>query len=161
MITSREPIWTALQTLLSGVTFTTTNGAAPATTWAYQADGVTKVGRRLKLWSDVPAAQQPACFLTGHVETDAFKSELTPGLTTLEGTIYVYIKTNDAMCIPAIDLNSILDGIDAVMAPSPVTGKQTLGGLVSHCRRDGKIMLDPGDLDGQGLAIIPIKILVP
>lgn len=159
MITQRELIWTALQALLSNVTFAPTTGADPMTTWAVQADGVTKVGRRLKVWTEVPL--QPACFLTGHVEQDVYKSELTPSLTTIEGMIYVYFKTTDPTCIPAIDLNNILDGIDAAIAPSIVTGKQTLGGLVSHCRRDGKVMLDPGDLDGQGLALIPIKILVP
>jgi hypothetical protein len=79
----------------------------------------------------------------------------------LSADIYVYTKTNDSTAVPAIDLNNILDGVDARLAPSPVTGKQTLGGLVSHCRRDGEVMLDPGDLDGQALAIIPIKIFVP
>ena len=153
MITSRETIMTALQALLNAVTFAPTTGANPATTWAIP------VGRRLKIWTDVPL--QPACFLTSHAEEDAYSSELTPSKTTIDATLYVYIKTNDPTSIPAIDLNNILDGIDAAIAPSVVTGKLTLGGIVSHCRRDGKVMLDPGDLDGQGLAIIPIKILVP
>ena len=159
MIVQRELIWTALQAILSNVTFAPTTGANPMTTWAMQADGVTKVGRRLKLWTDVPL--QPACFLVGHTEQDNYTNEITPSKTTIEGMLYVYLKTSDPTCIPATDLNNILDGIDAAIAPSPATGKQTLGGLVSHCRRDGKVMLDPGDLDGQGLALIPIKILVP
>jgi hypothetical protein len=40
-----------------------------------------------------------------------------------------------------------------------VTGRQTLGGLVSHCWIDGKIMKDSGDIDGDGIAVIPVKIL--
>jgi hypothetical protein len=158
MISSRESIMVALQTVLSNVTFAPlANGS---TTWVADQQGV-KVGRRLKLWTDVPMTMQPACFIAAHSEDDLNKSENTPTLTTINADVFVYIKTNDVTCVPAIDLNNVLDGIDAALAPSPVTGKQTLGGLVSHCRRDGKIMLDPGDLDGQGLAIIPIKILVP
>lgn len=43
--------------------------------------------------------------------------------------------------------------------PTSVTRKQTLGGLVPHCWIDGKVMKDPGDLDGDGIAVIPLKIL--
>jgi len=50
----------------------------------------------------------------------------------------------------------------ASLKPSPATlGRQTLGGLVSNCYIDGKIMKDPGDLDGDGIAVIPVKILAP
>jgi hypothetical protein len=151
MITSRETIMTALTALLDGVTFAPL--AMGETTWAIP------VGRRLKLWTDVPL--QPACFVAVHSETDAYQSEVTPSKTTISADVYVYIKTGDASSVPAIDLNNVLDGIDAALAPNVLTGRQTLGGFVSHCRRDGQVMLDPGDLDGQGLAIIPIKILVP
>ena len=41
---------------------------------------------------------------------------------------------------------------------TPATG-QTLGGLVSHCRVDGAVLKDPGDLDGDGLLWVPLKIL--
>jgi hypothetical protein len=152
MIVSREPIAVALAALLDSVTF------APLTSgdtyWKQP------TGRRLKLWSDV-SVQQPACFLSMHAEDDTYTSELTPSKTVITGEIYVYFKTNDATAVPATDLNYILDGIDAALKPSPVTGKQTLGSLVSHCRREGKVLLDPGDIDGQGLALIPIKIFVP
>jgi hypothetical protein len=151
MISSRETIMTALTALLDGVTFLPL--AMGETTWAIP------VGRRLKMWTDVP--QQPACFLVVHSENDAYQSEVTPSKTTISADVFVYIKTGDASSIPAIDLNNVLDGIDAALAPNVLTGKQTLGGLVSHCRREGQVMLDPGDLDGQGLAIIPIKIFVP
>ena len=30
---------------------------------------------------------------------------------------------------------------------------------MSHVRIDGKIMKDPGDLDGDGIAVIPVKIM--
>jgi len=37
--------------------------------------------------------------------------------------------------------------------------RQTLGGMVSHCRIDGQVMKDPGDLDGDALLWVPLKIL--
>jgi hypothetical protein len=155
MITQREPVMVALKALLDAVTFLPT--VTGATTWASNSG----VGRRLKLWSDVPDTEQPALFIAVHGENDAYQSETLPSKTTITANLFLYFKTNDPAAVPATDLNYILDGIDAAMAPSPVTGKQTLGGLVSHCRREGQVMLDPGDIDGQGLAIIPFKILVP
>lgn len=154
MITAREPIYVALRALLDAVTFQPL--ATGDTTWKLP------VSRRLKTWDSMSAAEQPCCFLTAHSEEDAYSSQLTPSKTTITGDLFVYFKTGaDPTSVPASDLNLILDGIDAALKPSVVTGKQTLGGLVSHCRREGKVLLDPGDLDGQGLAIIPIKIFVP
>lgn len=56
-------------------------------------------------------------------------------------------------------LDPLLDAVDAALAPNIVTRRQTLGGLVSHVWIDGKIMKDPGDIDGDGIAVIPVKIL--
>jgi len=148
---SRKPIKEALTALLDGVTFRPLSD--DQTKWAMP------VSRRLKLWSDAPL--QPACFITVHAEDDAYQSETTPSKTTINAELFVYFKTNDPTCIPADDIDSILDGIDAALKVSPVTGKQDLSGTVSHCRREGRVMLDPGDVDGQGIAVIPLKIFVP
>jgi hypothetical protein len=57
-------------------------------------------------------------------------------------------------------LNSLVDAVDAALcAKSGHPRKQTLGGVVSHCWIHGKIMKDPGDIDGDGIAVIPVKIL--
>jgi hypothetical protein len=122
-----------------------------------------RVSRRIKLWADVPPSEQPALFITEHDENPAYQSESLPGKTTMGCDLFVYFATGkDNNSTPATDLNNILDGIDAVLKPAPAYGnKQTLGGLVSHVRIDGKVMKDPGDLDGQGLIVIPLKIFVP
>jgi hypothetical protein len=53
-----------------------------------------------------------------------------------------------------------MDALDAALMASPVANnRQTLGGLVSHCRVDGAVLKDPGDLDGDGLLWVPLKIL--
>lgn len=153
MMTSREAILEALCALLAQAQFTTPiNGC---NTWAF-------LSRRLKLWGDVASADQPALFVTEHGETIAYSSESLPGKTTVNVDLFVYIAAGkDPDRVPARDLNIALDAIQACLAPGPANGSQTLGGLVAHCRIEGRIVKDPGDLDGQGLALVPIKILAP
>ena len=55
----------------------------------------------------------------------------------------------------------ILDAVQALFPADDPDRVQTLGGLVHHCFISGKLFKDPGDLDGQALIIVPIKILVP
>jgi hypothetical protein len=120
------------------------------------------LSRRLKLWSDVASADQPALFVAEHSETTAFASETLPGKTTLNVDLFIYISAgHDPRSIPARDLNLALDALTAALAAPPGSDRQTLGGLVYHCRIEGRIVKDPGDLDGQGLALVPIKILAP
>jgi hypothetical protein len=150
---ARETIIEALCAQLAQARF-----AAPINdndTWA-------TLSRRLKLWSDVASADQPALFVAEHGENIAFASENLPGKTTLNIDLFVYISAGrDRDCIPARDLNIALDALTAALAPPPGFDRQTLGGLVHHCRIEGRIVKDPGDLDGQGLALVPIKILAP
>jgi hypothetical protein len=146
MITSRETIMAALLARLQTTA------------------GVVTVSRRVKLWTDVPPAEQPAIFIAEHGEDVAHRSENTPGLVTIGVDLFVYVYTGEPGGVPATTLNTVLDAIDAALAPSGadmVRGRQTLGGLVSHCFVNGSVFKDPGDLDNQGLAVVPIKILVP
>jgi hypothetical protein len=153
MMNSREFIMEALFARLAQAQFATPiNGRG---SWAL-------LSRRLKLWSDVASADQPALFVTEHGENLSYSAEALPGKVTLNVDLFVYIAAGkDRDSIPARDLNIALDALAACLAPDPVIGRQTLGGLVTHCRIEGRIVKDPGDLDGQGLALVPIKILAP
>jgi hypothetical protein len=125
-------------------------------------DGWATLSRRLRLWSDVAPADQPALFVTEHAENIAFVSETLPGKTTLNVDLFIYISAGqDPQTIPARDLNIALDALAEALAPPPGSDRQTLGGLVYHCRIEGRVVKDPGDLDGQGLALVPLKILAP
>ena len=117
-------------------------------------------GRKLLLFSDVPVQARPALFLTEHHETTAYQSENTPPKLSMNLNIFIYTngRANDT---PATDINVLLDALDKVLAPSAATGTQTLGGLVSHCRIDGQTLKDPGDIDGDGLLWVPVKIFGP
>lgn len=153
MITSREAIMQALCARLANAQFAVPiNGR---TNWAL-------FSRRVKLWSDVASADQPALFVAEHGEAIAYGGESLPGKTTLNVDLLVYVASGkDPDAIPAQDLNIVLDALSACLAPGPAESRQTLGGLVAHCRIEGRIVKDPGDLDGQGLALVPVRILAP
>ena len=139
---SREVIMQALFALVSG--------SAPFVT----------ASRRLKLWTDVPPGERPAIF---QYERDDVYANGKNYLPIVEMNVDLYIYTAPGMdsgVTPISILNPLLDAVDAALKPSPSTpGKQTLGGLVSNCYIDGKVMKDPGDIDGDGIAVIPVKIL--
>ena len=130
--------------------FALVSGAAPFAT----------ASRRLRLWGDVAHAEKPALFLVERGDTYARSGEGVPAAVTLEADIYIYTDAGkDLTVVPASALNPLLDAIDAALAPNALTGVQTLGGLAAHCWIEGKVLKDAGDLDGDGVAVIPIKIL--
>jgi hypothetical protein len=144
MTASRESIYSALFALVSN--------SAPFKTKS----------RRLKLWTDVNAAQKPAIFIAQRGQTYVQGSTATPQKVTLKADIFIYTDAGrDAIAVPSAALNDLVDAVDAALAGDVMTGQQTLGGLVAHCWIEGEVMIDPGDLDGDGMAVIPVRILIP
>jgi hypothetical protein len=123
-----------------------------------------KTGRRFRIWGDVPRNERPALFL--RQRTDEYARPAGPSVpqkVTLDCELWIYTFSDpqNAAVVPAIQMNDLLDLIDTALAPSPLIGVQQLGGIVQHCWIEGPIVQDNGDLDGDGVATIPIKILVP
>ena len=120
--------------------------------------------RRLKLWSDVPPAMRPACFLfEGGTETHENAAGGTPR-RALEVRLFIYVDAHDPGLIGAVALNTIMDALDAALAPSGADlpfGRLTLGGNAYRCSIEGKPMKDPGDLDGDAVLVVPIRIVLP
>lgn len=115
--------------------------------------------RKLKLWSDVAPADQPALFMTQGKETaDALYKQ--PTKWTLHASLYVYTHQNSLDTLPSTALNNLIDAIEMALYQGPASTEQTLGGLVSHCRISGDIETDEGVLGDQAVAIIPIAIVV-
>ena len=132
--------------------FTRVSGAAAFVT----------ASRRLKLWSSVAAADKPSIFMVERGDVYVRASEAVPETVTLMIDLYIYTDAGqDQTHVPATTLNTLIDAVDTALLPDALTGKQTLGNMVSHCWIEGKVMKDAGDLDGQGVAVIPVKILVP
>ena len=103
--------------------------------------------------------QKPAIFQYERDDTYTNGKNYLP-IVEMNVDLYIYTAPGmDSGITPISVLNPLIDAVDAALAPSPVTRRQTLGGLVSHCWIDGKIMKDPGDIDGDGIAVIPVKIL--
>ena len=137
----REPIYAALFALVaSAASFVT-------------------IGRRLRHWSDVGAAEQPALFMTQKSENAEERRPL-PVKWRASVDLYLYAQAPDELTSPATVLNPLLDAVEAALAPDPVGHVQTLGGLVSHCWIAGRIQTDEGVLGGQAVAIIPVEVLV-
>jgi hypothetical protein len=137
----REPIYAALFALVaSAASFVT-------------------IGRRLRHWSDVGAAEQPALFMTQKSE-NAEERQPLPVKWRASVDLYLYAQAPDELTSPATVLNLLLDAVEAALAPDPVGHVQTLGGLVSHCWIAGRIQTDEGVLGGQAVAIVPVEILV-
>jgi hypothetical protein len=137
----REPIYAALFALVAG------------------AASFVTISRRLRHWSDVGAAEQPALFMTQKSENAEERRPL-PVKWRASVDLYLYAQAADELTSPATILNPLLDAVEMALAPDPVGHVQTLGGLVSHCWIAGRIQTDEGVLGGQAVAIVPVEILV-
>lgn len=143
MSINREPIYAALFTLVS------------------QAADFVTAERRLRHWSDVAPAEQPAVFQAQRKEIATVKTLGAPQEWTLHVDLYVYVHSSDPYQSPATILNPLLDAIDDALSPSRVTGVQNLGiSTVQHAYIAGSIDTDEGTLGDQAVAIIPVEILV-
>ena len=117
--------------------------------------------RRLRHWSELTPAEQPALFMRQRSETAAVPVLGAPPVWTLVVELYVYAHESDPRAAPAMVLNPLLDAVEAALAPPPATGLQDLGlpAMVQHAMIAGKIDTDEGALGDQAIAIIPVEIL--
>lgn len=138
---NREPIYAALFARLSG------------------AAAFVAMSRRLRHWSDVGAAEQPALFMVQKSET-AEPRRGRPTAWKAQVSVFLYARAPDDESAPASALNPLIDAVEAALTPDPVTNVQTLGGLVQHAFIAGRIETDEGALGGQATAVVPIEILV-
>jgi len=142
-VIAREPIYAALFALLE------------------TAADFTTVDRRLRHWSNVMPAEQPALFMCQKAEAAQPKAFGAPTVWTLSLDLYLYVHTSDPYRAPAILLNPLLDAVEAALAPAAATGIQDLGlpDTVRHVYIAGKIETDEGVLGDQAVAIVPVEIL--
>jgi hypothetical protein len=140
---NREPIYAALFGLIE------------------TAADFTVVDRRLRHWSDVSPAEQPALFMAQKTELASVKTLRAPTVWTLAVDLYVYAHSSDPYLAPATVLNPLLDAVEAALGPSATTGLQDLGlpAMVQHAYISGKIETDEGVLGDQAVAIVPVEIL--
>ncbi|MET7242496.1 hypothetical protein ABZT49_03950 [Methylobacterium sp. EM32] len=128
--------------------------------WAWK----TPPSRRLRLFADVPAAQRPCAFLhEGGDETYTWQNGAIPR-RKIEVKVFVYVDARDPKTIGAALLNDIMDAFDAALTPKGadlMRGRVTLAGTAYLARVAGRPIKVPGDLDGDGLLIVPVEIDLP
>lgn len=116
------------------------------------------VSRRFKTFANVAPPDRPALFLIQRSENVSTTSGLNP-IWSIQCDAYIYVSVGgDPSVAPAQILNPILDAIELALAPDQITNKQTLGGLVQHCRIDGSIQIDESINGDQSIALIPFEI---
>lgn len=124
------------------------------------------ISRRVRLFADVPTSEQPACFQAEWRSVEEQRTGL-PYKTTLEANWIIFQAIGkDKNALGAVENNLIIGGCRRALAPLTSDPgfpdqRNTLGGLVHHCFISGAIFKDPGDIDDQGMLVIPIKVLVP
>ncbi len=120
--------------------------------------------RRMKLWGEVPSSMRPALFqLESGPESYQWTSPAVPR-RTFEAKLFLYFASQDPATPGSIAINAALDAIDAALAPSgadAALGRQTLGGAVYDCKIMGVPVRDTGDLDGDGLAVVSVRLVGP
>lgn len=119
------------------------------------------VDRRLRHWSDVAPAEQPALFMAQKSELARIDTLGAPAVWTLAVDLYVYVHSSDPYLAPATVLNPLLDAVEAALAPSATTGLQNLGlpAMVQHASIRGKVETDEGVLGDQAVAVVPVEIV--
>ena len=137
---TREQIYSALFTLVSN------------------SSGFITKSRKVRNWSEVQPSDMPAIFQAQTGENFQQTGSGVPAKRIFNAELYVYAYSPNNSDTPATQLNSLLDAVETALAPD-FSGKQTLGGLVSHCWIEGQIATDEGTLGQTAVAIIPIRIL--
>lgn len=116
------------------------------------------IGRRVQFWSDV--SEQPALFIRHNAAEDEWQQQLSR--VTVELEAWIYTKTISPDDVPDTNLNAAVLAFRNALAPDNVmTHTFTIGGLAYWCRVEGRSEYYPGDIAGQAVAIVPVKIILP
>jgi hypothetical protein len=120
------------------------------------------MSRKLKLWDEVPPEMQPALYMVEHGERPLLTPRGLPRKTEWDVLLFIYARADQEGLIGSIILNNLIDEVEAVLQINDQQENNlTLGGLVYRVWVEGLIRKDPGDLEGQALALYPIKIRPP
>lgn len=122
--------------------------------------------RRIVMFNEIPSEMQPACYQVEHEDTEAQKSGLPYKTILMANWVIFQCRAQNENEEATIENNLIKSAVRRALEPKPYDRgfherRNTLNGLVHHCFMDGRVLKDPGDIDGQGLLVIPIKLLVP
>ena len=115
-------------------------------------------GRRAQLMTQMQPSTLPALFQQ-QVSEETQQVNGIPPKYILRVDIIIYAVDTDTSQPSTPALNALVDALEATLAPSPVTGRQTLDGLVSHCFINGRTDIFEGDTGNRVAAIVPVEIV--
>ena len=119
------------------------------------------MSRRWRMPEQVSPESRPALFQvqTGERAKTNANGEPIIWICTVDLVIYTQ-GSGDEQTIPSQELNSLLDSVEAALAPpAKGDGKQTLGGQVSHCRLQGSARITENVSGATAMAVVPVEIL--
>ncbi len=149
---------TVMSTLWSQITpLIQTVGTAPTTAKPFVFGS-----RRIQLWNDVPAGSKPAIFLYQDMGRSDNPNDAVPAKLTVNAGLYIYMDATDQSVYPITAINTLFQKVwDTLSDNNPTQSTFLIPGTQARLRIDGDIYFESGDLTGNGLCLIPLKILIP
>lgn len=119
------------------------------------------VSRRFKTPDQVSVNQTPSLYiLQGPISN--IRRGGVPNMQTISLWLFIYTNPEPTDVLPSTTLNNAVTAVNAILVnPLFPLQEQTLNGLVSNCWVDGEIIYDSGEVQPPGLAVMPLKVLVP
>lgn len=118
------------------------------------------ISRRSRIWLNVPAGEQPAMFLRQVREEAMYDGRGVPIKWNMYVDVPIYVTAGpepDASADPL--LNAAIDKIERLL-PFVGTKVQTLGlPGISEVRIFGNVEYFENNQTGQGIAVVPIRIV--
>ena len=131
--------------------------------------GLVTTSRRLRMWTDVDPADQPAAFLAMANQSPSQDPDGLPTQWHLKFTVSLYAHNTDPATAPSTVINNLLDALEVAIKPVQFGmpgfpgSVQVLGdttGRIRHAWISGEVETDEGVLGDQAIAIVPIAIAV-
>jgi hypothetical protein len=111
-----------------------------------------------------PSAEQdmPALYLVEVSEMHQARGSNEPVIVEISCEAWIFTRAGaDQNAIPVSILNTLIDGIERALYPTPTGFRQNLGvNGVLYCRIEGEIQKDPGHNGQIAGAIIPLKLAI-
>jgi len=116
--------------------------------------------RRLRSLNDMNAAELPALFM-GVGDQDVTARHGLPPRRRLGAEIFIYAANPDPATAAGIQLNNLIDAVEAALAPATPGLTQTLGGAVEHCWIEGVIAVYEAPKGQRAAALVPVHMMLP
>lgn len=129
--------------------------------------GIVTADRRLRHWTDVPAEERPAIFLSTGNQKAKQDASGAPAVWTFNYTVDLYVYSEDPALTPSTMLNQYVDAIEAALKPAAPWGPpgypgtvQVLGDQTGRIRHAWvlDVETDEGVLGTTAIASIRLEI---